>query len=309
MFLEIHHLHSLAMIRDSGNLTRAAERLHVTQSALSHQIKTLEDYFGCALFTRKSRPLRFTPAGQRLLELADQIVPSVQAMERELARFAQGTAGRLHIAIECHSCFEWLMPTLDTYRDHWPEVQIDLSTSFSFDPLPALARGDIDLVIISEAKEVPGIAYVPLFRYQSLLALANDHPLTRETWIEPHHLAGETLITYPVDRARLDIYHHFLDPAGVEPAARRTAELTLIILQLVASRRGVAALPNWVLADYLAHDYVTARPLSTNGGKNGLWCTLYAAVRANEQHTPYIQDFIETARTVSFRTLSEIQSA
>ena len=142
-----------------------------------------------------------------------------------------------------------------------------------------------------------------------MLALANDHPLTRETWIEPHHLASETLITYPVDRARLDIYHYFLDPAGVEPAARRTAELTLIILQLVASRRGVAALPNWVLADYLAHDYVTARPLSTNGGKNGLWCTLYAAVRANEQHTPYIQDFIETARTVSFRTLSEIQTA
>lgn len=309
MFLEIHHLHSLAMIRDSGNLTRAAERLHVTQSALSHQIKTLEEHFGCALFTRKSRPLRFTPAGQRLLELADQIVPSVQAMERELARFAQGKTGRLHIAIECHSCFEWLMPTLDTYRDHWPEVQIDLSTSFSFEPLPALVRGDIDLVIISEAREVPGIAYVPLFRYQSLLALANHHPLTRETWIEPCHLTGETLITYPVDRARLDIYHHFLDPAGVEPAARRTAELTLIILQLVASGRGVAALPNWVLADYLAHDYVTARPLSTNGGKDGLWCTLYAAVRANEQHTPYIRDFIETAKAISFLTLNEIQSA
>jgi len=146
---------------------------------------------------------------------------------------------------------------------------------------------------------------VPLFRYQSLLALANDHPLSREPWIAPCHLAGETLITYPVDRARLDIYHHFLDPACVEPAARRTAELTLVILQLVASRRGVATLPNWVLADYLAHDYVTARPL----GEQGLWCTLYAAVRANEQHTPYIQDFIETARTVSFRTLSEIQSA
>ncbi len=305
MFLAIHHLHSLAMIRDSGNLTRAAPRLHVTQSALSHQIKALEDHFGCALFMRKSRPLRFTPAGKRLLDLADQVVPAVQAMERELARFAQGKTGRLHIAIECHSCFEWLMPTLDTYRDHWPEVQIDLSTSFSFDPLPALARGDIDLVIISDHEDIPGIAYTPLFRYQSLLALAKDHPLTNEPWIDPRHLAHETLITYPVERARLDIFRHFLDPAGIEPATRRTAELTLIILQLVASRRGVAALPNWVLADYLAHDYVTARPL----GKNGLWRTLYAALRAEEQNTPYMQDFIETAKAVSFSTLSEIQAA
>lgn len=299
-FLEIRHLRTLAIIRDNGSLARAAERLHVTQSALSHQIKALEEHFGCALFTRKSRPLRFTPAGQRLLELADQIVPAIHAMEHELARFAGGKAGRLHIAIECHSCFEWLMPTLDTYRDHWPEVHIDLSTSFSFDPLPALARGNIDLVIISDPEDAEGIIYTPLFRYQSLLALAKDHPLASEPWIEPCHLAHETLITYPVDRARLDIFRHFLDPAGIEPAARRTAELTLIILQLVASRRGVAALPNWVLADYLAHDYVTARPL----GKNGLWRTLYAALRAEEQHTPYIRDFIETAKAVSFSTFA-----
>lgn len=304
MYLEIRHLHTLIMIRDSGNLVRAADRLHLTQSALSHQIKALEERFGCTLFMRKSRPLRFTPAGTRLLELADQIVPAVQAAERELTRFADGQTGRLHIAVECHSCFEWLMPTIDAYRDHWPEVEMDLSTSFSFDPLPALARGDIDLVITSDLQPLSGIHFAPLFRYQALLALANDHPLAARPYITPCDLAGETLITYPVDRSRLDVFRHFLDPAGIEPAARRTAELTLIILQLVASRRGVAALPDWVLADYLAHDYITARPL----GKDGLWSVLYCALRADDREKPYLRDFIDTAKTTSFRTLSGIET-
>ncbi|MDX1251497.1 MAG: LysR family transcriptional regulator [Gammaproteobacteria bacterium] len=304
MYLEIRHLHTLTVIRDSGNLARAAERLHLTQSALSHQIKALEEQFGCTLFMRKSRPLRFTPAGMRLLELADQVVPAVQATERELTRFAEGQTGRLHIAIECHSCFEWLMPTIDAYRNHWPEVEMDLSTGFSFDPLPALARGDIDLAITSDLQPVNGIHFAPLFRYQALLAMANDHPLAAREWITPRDLAGETLITYPVDRSRLDVFRHFLDPAGIEPAGRRTAELTLIILQLVASRRGVAALPNWVLADYLAHGYVTARPL----GKEGSWNTLYCALRSDDRGKPYLRDFIDTAKATSFRNLSGIES-
>ncbi|MFZ5593857.1 MAG: LysR family transcriptional regulator [Pseudomonadota bacterium] len=304
IYLEVRHLHTLTVIRDSGSLARAAERLHLTQSALSHQIKALEEQFGCALFMRKSRPLRFTPAGIRLLALADQVVPAVRATERELTRFAEGRTGRLHIAIECHSCFEWLMPTIDAYRNHWPEVEMDLSTGFSFAPLPALARGDIDLAITSDLQPLNGIHYEPLFRYQALLAMANDHLLAAREWITPRDLASETIITYPVDRSRLDVFRHFLDPAGIEPAGRRTAELTLIVLQLVASRRGVAALPNWVLADYLAHSYVTARPL----GKNGLWNTLYCALRSDDREKPYLRDFIDTAKTTSFRNLNGIKN-
>jgi LysR family transcriptional regulator for metE and metH len=139
VFIELRHLRTLAVLRDTGSLAQAAERLHLTQSALSHQSKSIEDHFGMPLFLRKSRPLRFTPAGQRLLALADTVLPAALAAERDLARLAVGRAGRLHIAIECHSCFEWLMPTMDAFRENWPEVELDIVTGFSFDPLPALA--------------------------------------------------------------------------------------------------------------------------------------------------------------------------
>ena len=124
--LELRHLNTLLAIREAGSLVEAAERLHVTQSALSHQLKDLEHRLGVALIVRRTRPIRFTPAGQRVLELARQVLPRVRRTETELRRLAAGRSGRLHIAIECHSCFQWLMPALDRFREGWPEVELDL---------------------------------------------------------------------------------------------------------------------------------------------------------------------------------------
>lgn len=303
MYLELKHLRTLKTLRDSGSLVAAAALLHTTQSALSHQIKTLEEQWGIALFVRKSRPLAFTQAGQRLLALAEKILPEIQAAERDLARLSSGKAGRLNIVIECHSCFQWLLPTMDRYRDHWPEVELDLTLGFHFEPLPALARGDVDLVITSDPQDEGEFGYESLFQFQALLALSNDHPLCAKPWIGPEDLRDEVLITYPVDRGRLDVYKYFLDPAGVEPRGQRTSELTAMIVQLVASRRGVSALPNWALAEYLERRYVAARPL----GENGIWGTLYAAVREDQRNLAYMEDFMETARGVSFETLKGIK--
>ena len=304
MFLELRHLRTIAMLRDTGSIADAAERLHLTQSALSHQAKALEDYYGLPMFIRKTKPIQFTPAGQCLLTLADKVLPELAAAERDLAKLSGGQAGRLHIAIECHSCFEWLMPTMDAFRENWQEVELDILTSISFDPLPALLRGEVDLVITSDPINASGIVYQPLFAYQGMLALAKDHALNRKEWIAPQDLTDQTLITYPVERARLDVFKHFLDPAGVEPAAIRTTELTVMILQLVASRRGVAALPSWVLTEYLARDYIAARRL----GDRSFWCELLAAVRTDDAEQPYMRDFIITARDTAFRVLHGIRA-
>jgi LysR family transcriptional regulator for metE and metH len=303
--IEIRHLKTLTALRDAGSLVEAAERIHLTQSALSHQIKDLEERLDCSLFIRKTRPICFTSAGQRLLDLADELLPMVRSAERDIARLAGGETGRLNICIECHSCFDWLMPTLDHFRRHWPEVELDLSTGFSFQPLPALARGDLDLVITSDPEERSGIHYVPLFSYESILVMGRQHRLVAQRHIQPEDLARETLITYPVEQNRLDLFTRFLDPAGVEPAGIRTAELTMMIMQLVASGRGVAALPNWAVHEYLEREYVAARPL----GEKGLWCTLYAAMRTDQKDADFMLDFLATARDITFRNLNGIRAA
>ena len=303
--IELRHLKTLSALRDAGSLVEAAERVHLTQSALSHQIKDLEDRLNCSLFIRKTKPICFTSAGQRLLILADEVLPMMRNTERDIARLAGGETGRLYISIDCHSCFDWLMPTIDHFRQHWPEVEMDLSSGFTFQPLPALSRGDLDLVITSDPEERNGITYIPLFSYESVLALSKRHRLSSRKYIQPQDLASETIITYPVDQSRLDLFTRFLDPANIEPNEIRTAELTLMILQLVASGRGVAALPNWALHEYLQRDYVVAKPL----GEKGVWCTLYAAIREDQKNSEFMVDFLNTAKEVSFSTLSGIKSA
>lgn len=287
--LELRHLRSLQAIDRWGSLARAAEQLHLTQSALSHQIKAVENYYDTALFLRSTKPLRLTPAGIKLLELAQRVLPDVERVDHQLRQFAQGAQGRLHIAIECHACFEWLIPVLDRYRQQWPEVEIDIRLGLGFEPLAALQKGEVDVVISSDPQISAALYFEPLFEYEAQLALAHDHPLANKKYIVAEDLADQTLVTYPVERKRLDVFTRFLQPAQVEPAEVRQAELTSIILLLVATLKGVAVLPDWVLRESLGQGRFTTRPL----GEAGMHGTLYAAVRKGEQAMPYIRGFVE----------------
>jgi len=289
MFIDSRHLRSLLAIQQTGNMSRAAERLHITPSALSHQIKSLERYFGITLFHRHRKPLRLTHAGQLLIGYAERITPLLQQAEADLKRLAEGDAGRLFITLECHACFDWLMPVLGEFRAAWPEIELDIR--LDFDALPALRRGDIDLVITSDPIEERGLRFDPLFDYQALLILADRHALSHQAWIAPEDLAGQTLLTYPVDRARLDIFRHFLQPAGVEPAGVRQVELTSLLLLLAASDRGVTALPDWVWRESTATG-LTSRPL----GRDGLRGTLSAATRQADHPAAHLDSFVQLAR-------------
>ncbi len=292
MFLDVRHLRSMQSIAETGSLARAASRLHVTQSALSHQIKAIEQHFDTPLFLRTSKPLTLTAAGQRLVTLARRLLPELESMERELAGLASGQRGRLHITIECHACFDWLLPLLDEFRQHWPEVEVDIRLGMSFEPIPAMARGEVDLVISSDPVDARGIVFEPLFDYQALLALACAHHLAGKPRVLPDDLAEQILLTYPVQRRRLDVFSRFLQPAGVEPAAVRPVELTAMMLQLVVSGRGVAVLPDWVLDEPLQQGRLCARPL----GEAGLHGTLYAAIREQDRALPFMQSFVRLAR-------------
>ena len=295
MELEIRHLKTLVGLKNTGSLVAAAEQLNLSQSALSHQLKVLEDYLGTPVLVRKTRPMRFTPAGQKLLELADKILPLVTQTEQQLSRIKTGDSGHLHIGVECHSCFDWLMPTLDQYRLDWPDVELDLSTGFDFNPTESLLRASTDLIITSDIRLSNEISYIPLFKYQLLLAVSNQHPLAAEACILAEDMYDDTLITYPVERERLDIFTRFLTPAGVEPSLVRHSQVNVMTLQLVASNRGVAALPCWVLNEQVRQQYgIAALPL----GENGVWGTLYAAIRQEDQQQPYFEGFITLARKI-----------
>ncbi|MBY6135070.1 LysR family transcriptional regulator [Leisingera sp. XS_AS12] len=292
MHIEFRHLRTIKAIHEAGGLARAADQLNITQSALSHQVKGLEEQAGVELFIRRSKPMKLSPAGQRLLRLAEQVLPQVEAAQAEFSSLRDGHTGRMHIAIECHACFEWLFPVLEGFRKNWGDVDVDIRPGLAFDALPALQKEEVDLVVSSDPEDIAGVEFIELFDYKPVFVASAQHPLAAKAYVEAEDFRGEALITYPVEKSRLDVFSQLLTPAGVEPASIRQVELTAVILLLVASNRGVSVLPDWVVREVkYSSDYVT-RPLT----KEGITRRLYAAIRSEDRDKPFMQELIRLAK-------------
>jgi LysR family transcriptional regulator, regulator for metE and metH len=293
MYLEFRHLRTIRAIHQAGGLARAAEMMNMTQSALSHQVKGLEDQAGVELFVRRSKPLKLSAAGLRMLRAAERILPEVEALTDEFRALRSGKTGRLHIAIECHACFDWLFPVLALFRHAWPDVDVDIRAGLSFEALPALMREDVDLVISSDPVALPGVSFNPLFDYHPMFVAAASNPLAAKEVIVAEDFRDQMLITYPVSRERLDVFTEILTPAKVEPRGQRQVELTAVILMLVGSDRGVSVLPDWVLREVKSNaDYVT-RPL----GPGVITKRLYAATREEDASQPFMAHFLRLGRS------------
>jgi LysR family transcriptional regulator for metE and metH len=212
-------------------------------------------------------------------------------MQSEFEDLRSGKAGRLHIAIECHACFEWLFPVLEKFRQKWSDVDIDIKPGLAFEALPALQKENVDLVISSDPEKLPGISFTHLFDYKSVFVASAKNPLSKKKWIEASDFANETLITYPVERSRLDVFSQLLIPNKTEPAQIRQADLTSIILLLVASDRGVTVLPDWVVAEVWSNPEYSIKALGKKGVKRGL----FAATRTECLDKPFVRNLIDLA--------------
>jgi LysR family transcriptional regulator, regulator for metE and metH len=300
--IEVRHLRSLVAISETRKIATAADRVHLTQSALSHQIRAIEEHYGVTLFERSREGVRFTQAGERLLAAARDVMARIAEAERDVIRMKDDTRGELRIALECHTCFDWLMPVMDEFRRRWPEVEVDLVAGFHPNPIELLSSGKADLVIGSRPANSRPYSVSPLFRFEIVLVISHGHRLRARRRIHAEDVRGETLITYPVPPQRIDFIREVLEPAGVK-LQRRTAELTIAILQLVASRRGIAALPNWGVKSYVDHEYVLAKRI----GAKGLWSDLYAIVSRTQSKRPYMADFLGIIRQICASGLDRIE--
>jgi len=290
--LERIHLAVVQEVEKQGSLTAAANVLCVTQSALSHSMKKLEQQLGTDIWLREGRNLRLTQAGEYLLAVANRVLPQLDQAEERLRQFAQGERGALRIGMECHPCYQWLLKVAAPYLAAYPDVDVDVKQKFQFGGIGALFGYEIDLLVTPDPLYKPGLTFVPVFDYEQVLVVARDHPLAKAKYVKPQQLTNEVLITYPVATDRLDIYNQFLMPAGVTPKRHKAIETTDIMIQMVASGRGVAALPRWLVEEYGGKlDIVPVRL-----GANGIAKQIFLGAREGDLEIDYLKAFIELAR-------------
>jgi LysR family transcriptional regulator for metE and metH len=294
--LERIHLTILQAVEQHGSLTAAADHLHLTQPALSHCMRKLEDQLGLEVWHREGRSLRPTQAGEWLLAVANRLLPQFSHAEERLQQFAQGERGNLRIGMECHPCYQWLLKIVEPYFDAWPKVDVDVRQKFQFGGIGALFGHEIDMLVTPDPLFKNGLSFEPVFDYEQVLVVGHQHRLRDAGFVEPQQIADEILITYPVAADRLDIYTQFLMPAGISPRQHKSIETTDIMLQMVAHGRGVAALPRWMVEEYERKFRVSPLRL----GRDGIAKQIFLGFREADSDIDYLHAFVELART--FRT-------
>lgn len=305
--LERIHLAIVQEVDRQGSLTAAAGALHLTQSALSHAVRKLEEQLGTALWIREGRSLRPTQAGEYLLAVANRVLPQLDQAEERLRQFARGERGTLRIGMECHPCYQWLLKIVSPYLAAWPTVEVDVKQKFQFGGVGALFGYDIDLLVTPDPFFRPGLVYEPVFDYEQVLVVSGRHRLAQASpashqamsaprqampHVLPDQLADEILLTYPVETERLDIYNQFLIPAGVHPRRHKIIENTDIMLQMVASGRGVTALPRWLVEEYAQKMDIVPLRL----GPDGIAKQIHLGYREGDAEVDYLRGFVAMAR-------------
>src|SRR4051812_24547719 len=217
MELEVRHLKLVVAVAEEGSVTAASRRLHVTQSALSHQLRDAEEKIGAPLFLRLSKRMVPTAAGERLLQSARNVLGELERTAREIGNGGEN-AGLIRLSTECYTCYHWLPPLLKEFRKKYPKVEISIDADSTHDPLAALREGRLDVGVVSCQMNDNALRAEDLFEDDLLLVMAPDHELAKKKSIRPQELAGESVLIYP-PRNESTLLNRVIYPAGVRPGA------------------------------------------------------------------------------------------
>lgn len=298
VILEVRHLQLVTAIVDEGTLTRAGEKLHLTQSALSHQLLEVEERIGTPLFHRISRRMTPTDAGLRVIATARRVLHDLAQTEDDLLQFATHRRGTIRLTTECYTVYHWLPTVMKKFEQKYPNVDIKIEVDATEAPFAALLDGLLDVAFVTSDTAEKGIEMEPLFEDEMKVIVSPDHRLADRPFVSAADLARETLLTYSSLRGNV-IYERVLRPAGLEPKKHLQVRLTEALIELVKAGRGVAVLAQWAATPYVRSGSVVAVPLTRHGFARQ-WKVAHLAARPMPQ---FVRAFIEMVRSEGPRAL------
>jgi LysR family transcriptional regulator for metE and metH len=263
--LEVRHLRLVVSIAEERSVTKASHRLHLTQSALSHQLRDIEARLGTKLFVRANKRMILTAAGDKLLVAARRLLRDMENVEEELRRMSIGEVGKIRLSTECYPCYHWLPPAVERFRTVFPGVTVEIDVAATRRPVEALFEERIDVAIVSGAQRDKRLRLRPLFEDELVVVMRPDHPLATRPYVRPLDFEDVRLITYTIPREESDVFRKVLFPAGVTPKEVLPMGLTEAIIEMVKAGLGISVMANWAVAPQLEAKTLAALPLTSRG--------------------------------------------
>jgi LysR family transcriptional regulator for metE and metH len=306
MDIEVRHLQLVATVAEEGSLTKAGNRLHLTQSALSHQLRDIEEKLGALLFRRLNKKMILTQAGERLLHSAQVVRSELESACGEIQRMAKGESGVLRLSTECHTCYHWLPALLKKFNRKFPNVEVRIVVEATHHPVQALLHGKLDLAIMgTKSAPEPRLRYEPLFQDELVVIMPPDHPLRQRRYVEARDFAGENLFVYDLPDKEITVLREVLVPAGVTPKRFSRVQLTEAIIELVKSGLGISVLARWAVRPYLKSGELAAVSLT----KKGFYRNWRAVLLKDEPAPDYIMAFIKLLANKSMPAVNTSERA
>ncbi len=297
--LEIRHLRLLTAVAEEGSVTRAGRRLHLTQSALSHQLRDAEEKLGAPLFLRLGRKMLLTAAGEQLLNSARRVLAELHAAEAQVGDLNGRASGVIRLSTECYTCYHWLPPVLTSFQAKFPAVEINIVLEATSRPLTALLEGKLDMAVTSSPPRDKNLVFTPTCEDEMVVVMSPKHRLTAAAHVQPSDLAGETIFCYP-PKEKCTLQLKVLRPAGVKPKRVLEIPLTESMVDMAEAGLGIAFLARWAVASYVSSGKIATRPLH-KGGFRRKW---YAATLRSRPTPAYLTEFIALlARTCALEAV------
>lgn len=290
--MEIRHLKLIKTVAEEGNLTNAGKKLFLTQSALSHQLKEMEEKFGAPLFQRIGKKMVLTQVGDRILHTARKVIDELEITEHEVKKMVSGEHGVLRISTECYTCYHWLPGLLKSYSRWFPKVDVQIITEATRQPMQFLLEGKLDLAIVScltKQEENNRFKFTELFIDEMVMVIPKKHRFIAQDYVYPEQLADEHLICYTAPTEFLDIFQRVLNPAGITPRKISKIQLTEAIIEMVRANIGITVMATWAIKPYLRSKQLETRPLANHALQRHWY-----AVTLNGKNTPrFIDCFVK----------------
>ena len=287
-FLDSRHLRVVAEVARAASVTRAADRLNVTQSAVSHQLREIEDRLGTAIFVRSGRRMLLTPAGRLLADAANQVLDTIGQVEARVSQLARNIAGELRVSAHCHTGYHWLPALVDGLRRRYPNFEIRISPEFTLNPIGALLDAKLDLAIVNDASDDKRLLFRELFDDEHVAVVPQGHAWASRSYVTPAELVTEQLYLYSRSIDDSFIVQKVLRPAGIELQRVTYLQLTEGILEMVKAAMGASVLPKWSIANVIASGDIKAIRIT----RTGVFRKWYAVTLRDGAAAPFVDEFI-----------------
>lgn len=291
--MEIRHLRLIKAIVEEGSITKAIDKLHLTQSALSHQLKEAEYQLGTKIFLRTNKKLILTQAGEKLYQTAKEIIDKLSDTEKEIKQLIYGEIGEIRISTECYSGYHWLPSVMKQFQKLYPNIDLKIVMEATHYPLQKLLANALDIAIVSDPIKDNTIKYLELFQDEMMMVVSENHAWANKKFVVAEDFTNEHLLIHSLPLETVTVHQFLLAPANVNPKRITPLPLTEASIEMVKADMGVMSMANWALRPYLKDTGLKAIKI----GKNGLKRKHFVAIMNNRTYPQYFQHFIEFLQT------------